>query len=181
MAPVDLTSNSHRSRSILLRWLHRHSILCTIGSSDALGFAGPRTPFHRLLLLPKSKPPAHPRALLAAPPPVRRRSEPAPTLRALRRCSTLPPPQKLCTASSAPRPCSTLLAAHPRATANGLLHTPPELLRALLHLPDPHAQQLELKPILSTLIFGARQVFDRLSLGQFLSNSVWFLLRSLRV
>jgi len=46
MAPVDLTSNSHRSRSILLRWLHRRSILCTIGSSDALGFAGPHTPFH---------------------------------------------------------------------------------------------------------------------------------------
>ena len=46
MAPVDLTSNSHKYRSNLLRWLHRRSILCTIGSSDALGFAGPHTPFH---------------------------------------------------------------------------------------------------------------------------------------
>ena len=33
-------------RSMTLRWIHRRCILCTIGSSDALGFAGPRTPFH---------------------------------------------------------------------------------------------------------------------------------------
>ena len=87
--------------------------------------AGPMCQSHRLLLLPKSKPPARPRALLAAPPPVRRHSEPASTLCALRRRSTPPPAQKLCTASPAPRPCSTLLAAHPLATANALRRRSP--------------------------------------------------------
>ena len=43
---VDLNSNSHRSRSKLHRWFHRCRFLCTIGSSDALGFARPQVQFH---------------------------------------------------------------------------------------------------------------------------------------